>query len=499
MSNGSGGNGGNPPATPTIKVDSYDIGPPDQLTDIPRKFIDNYYRDTFNILKQYCVPGWLAAPIAGTIIAIPTYVVMVCHLSILLAKPFLPSLFGSVLEVLDDLRKTLDPVFASFSVAVLNELLGTDFTVAHLPQGDNIAAHLARAEEIGFLFHKQLLSEFLAGAGLSLDPTTSTFNEVSGPTGAGELISPLSGVRAAARFSGLAINFGTATGIIATIGGLVPFEHLDEIREIGEQVAKNLGLGRLQRLALAPIVQILLAEPYKWFINEIARPTQLGLGEVVNPYSGAVMKPELVWRDLARAGYSDDKIQAVLDLHRKKLSEGDLFSLFKGGYYDLPTVTAGLKHLGYTDTDAQTKAEIDQFDARKPLEDEFRSAIVTAYADGHIDRSELETLVKGIALTPDEQALVLVIADYKRKVPNKHLTLAELQSAFENAILDVNEFTDYLTRLGYSSDDQNTLLLLTLIKLGQLEAAAAAKKKKAAGKKPPAGGTPPAPAPAPGG
>lgn len=491
MSNGDQGTEG-PPDISTIKVEVKEIRCPDTPTELPFQTLDPFFRDLFcQFNKQWGLGRWSSEILAGLLVTASAAVMVIAHVVLIILNPFVLGLSQVVFQFLDSLRKELDSSFALLASSVLNELLGTDFTVQHLAAGSDINAHLARAQEIGFLFHRQLLVEFLQSTGITLDAAGGSFSEPTGPAGAGEKITPLSGVRAAARFSGLAINFATANGIIATLAGLVPEVHLDEIREIGEEVAKNLGLGRLQRLALAPIIQILLAEPYKWFINEIARPTQFKLGEVVNPFAGSVMPPELLWRSLAREGFSDDKIAAVIELHRKKPGESDILTLFEGGHYDDATVQAQLKRLGYDDTGASTKFEADHLRAQRPFQDEVRSAVVTAYADGHIERTELEGIINSIPLSADEKALVLLAADYKRKVPNKHLTVAQLESAFEQGILDLAEFTDALTTLGYSPDDQNVLLILTLLKLKKLEAAAAAKAARGGGKKkPPA--TPPA-------
>lgn len=491
MSNGDTGVP-SPVDQPPLTVNVFDIAPPDLPTDIPRLHLEQYFRDTYDIFNhKWKMPSWIAAGLAGLIVTVAASILVSTQIVIFVIQPFLPAFGGAAFQVLDSLRKTLDPQFANFSVAVINELLGTDFSVSHLPQGEDIGAHLARAEEIGLLFHRQILTEFLQSTGISLDPATSSFSEPTGPTGAGERITPMSGVRAAARFSGLAINFGTATGILATIGGLAPFVHLDEIREIGEEVAKNLGLGRLQRLALAPLVQILLAEPYKWFINEVARPTQFGLGEVVNPFSGSIMDASLIWRDLARAGYSDDKIQAVLELHRKKISDADISTLFRGGFFTGQMAQEELIRLGYDQSGAATKLESDLYNYLHTYREELRAAAVQAYADGHIQRDELQSVVQGLQLRPEEVTLILTAADYKKKVPSKHLTFAEIQTAFEVAIFDLNEFLAQLSTLGYSDDDQSTLLLLTLDKLKLAEAKAAATAARNTAKAAKAAGAPP--------
>jgi len=498
MPNGDTGNG-TPPDIATITVTVTDIKCADPPTELPFQTLDPFFRDLFcQFNKQWGLGRWTSELLAGALVTICAAVMGVSHVVLLILNPFITALAETVFVALDTLRKELDPSFALLASSVLNELLGTDFTVNHLAAGADINAHLARAQEIGVLFHKQLLSEFMADTGMTLNPD-ATFTEPSGPTTTErELISPMSGVRAAARFTGLAINFATANGIIATIAGLVPEVHLDEIRTIGEEVAKNLGLGRLQRLALAPIVQILLAEPYKWFINEVARPTQFSPAEVVNPFTGAVMEPALIWRSLARAGLSDDKIAALLELHRKKVTEAELLTLFEGGHYDQSQVLAGLKRLGYDDPTGATKLETMHLQAQRPFQDEVRVAAVQAFADGHIERDELQGIVNSMPLSEDEKALVMLAADYKRKVPTKHLTLAELDTAFSEGIIDLSEYTDHLTKLGYSDDDQSILLLIELTKLkaaAAKAAAAAARNSAKAAKKAGAPSTSPLPTP----
>jgi len=250
---------------------------------------------------------------------------------------------------------------------------------------------------------------------------------------------------------------------------------------------------------LKPLVTTLAATPFQWKLNELYRPTQLKLADVVNPFTGAVMEAKDIWADLAREGYTDDKIKALLELHRKKLSEADLSTLFSAGHIDQATLQQLIQRLGYTLEDAQQKAEVDRLDKVKPYFEELRAAAVSAYADGHTDRKELEGIVDGLPLTTEEKTYILLAADYKRKVSNKHLTVAQLEQAFNEGIIDLTEFTDHLTVQGYSDDDQSILLLLTLEKLAKAKekAAAAAARSTAKAAKKAGGSASPLPPPTP--
>jgi len=313
-------------------------------------------------------------------------------------------------------------------------------------------------------------------------------------------VSPEQGDAAVRAFLGFVLSFSVRQGNIEFLTQLVPeeFRVAEGFRMYGELMAKNLGLGRLTRLVLKPLVTTLAATPFQWKLNELYRPTQLKLADVVNPFTGAVMEAKDIWADLAREGYTDDKIKALLELHRKKLSEADLSTLFSAGHIDQATLQQLIQRLGYTLEDAQQKAEVDRLDKVKPYFEELRAAAVSAYADGHTDRKELEGIVDGLPLTAEERSYILLAADYKRKVSNKHLTVAQLEQAFNEGIIDLTEFTDHLTVQGYSDDDQSILLLLTLEKLAKIKekAAAAAARSTAKAAKKAGGSASPLPPPA---
>ncbi len=314
-------------------------------------------------------------------------------------------------------------------------------------------------------------------------------------------VSPEQGDAAVRAFLGFVLSFAVRQGNIEFLVQFLPEEirFAEGFRQYGELMAKNLGLGRLTRLVLKPLVTTLAATPFQWKLNELYRPTQLKLADVVNPFTGAVMEAKDIWADLAREGYTDDKIKALLELHRKKLSEADLSTLFSAGHIDQATLQQLIQRLGYTLEDAQQKAEVDRLDKVKPYFEELRAAAVSAYADGHTDRKELEGIVDGLPLTAEERSYILLAADYKRKVSNKHLTVAQLEQAFNEGIIDLTEFTDHLTVQGYSDDDQSILLLLTLEKLAKAKekAAAAAARSTAKAAKKAGGSASPLPPPTP--
>jgi len=445
---------------PDYVVQSSDIAPPDTPTDLPRDHITKYYRDAYNELRKMGVPGFAAAIVAGLLAAPSCWIVVGKDVLLIVLKVLLPSWGATVLDALDDMRKALDPEFGNLAVGVLNELLGTDLAVTSMPLGIGEGDHLARAKTLGALLHDQLTKQFLPSGPVTAD----------------------SGAAAAETFTGLMINFGTATGIMGLIGGLVPVIHLDEIREVGEMVAQNLGLGRLGRQALRPLIQATVEEPYKWKIYSQARPTLLSAADLVNPYTSQVIDPTLVHDQLSRQGYADNLISALIELHQKKLAETDYFTLVAMGLKTQDDAIAYMQKLGYSLADAQLRYDVEYLRHEHAAQQLLIGAAMQAYELGHIQRDELLGLVKVAYPLENEQGLIMLAADYKRRTPSKHLTLAEITDMLDKNVISLDEFENYLTTWGYSADDALNLKIWTLEKLQAKDAAAAAKAAKTAAK-----------------
>jgi hypothetical protein len=380
-----------------------------------------------------------------------------------------------VLELVDEARKELDPTVANISVTVLNELLGTDFSNVHLATGDDVRAHIERAGEIGGLFHTQLVREFSPSDGEDAVPSAEP----------------------AHRMSGFLINFGVATAIVSVLGDILSLGKFEQFRELGVEVARNLGLGRLNRQGMKPLVDIMIATPYKWWLNTQFHPTQFKIGEVINPFTATLMPVEDIFKAADLEGYSHDKVQKLIELHQKRLSPADAELLARWKFWDGAFARDYIVKLGFPEQLAETVTQIEQF---KRVDARLNKLIDTAEAnviDGHITTEEFAALLDTMPLTENEKGTILTTVKYKAKSPHKALTFAQLAKAFEDAMIDDTELRDRLAREGYSDADVDILEVQVLLAAAKLDAATK-KKAAAAGKKTAkkAGLPPPPPAPA---
>jgi hypothetical protein len=444
-------------------VNTQDCAPPTIKFAIPKAGLQDLFRYVCGALRELGVPRWLAT-LGATAALLPLFIIN-AFISVLITvlAPAAAAFFKEALGLIDQLRKDLDPSVASAAVLVLNELLGTEFTADHLAQGMDVASHIQRAEVVGGLLHDQLFKEFQPTSGTDAVPSATP----------------------ARRLSGFLINFGTATGILGVLGGLVPEIHLNELREIGEEVARNLGLGRMHRMAMKPLITTMIATPYQWLLNQTFHPTQFKVGDVVNPFTQTLMDQGTIFKAMDLLGYSQDKITALIKLHSKRLGLAELELFDRYGVLARDATLGLMKELGYLEDTAPAvlvAEDLKRADAvLRLLVDELEARANS----GDLPIDQFSSLLDSLPLGPQEKKFRLQAVMVKVKAPKAHLTLAQGQKAFEEGIWTLDQLETYLVARGYNADDVQTLELITLLALAKLaEAKTVAQfaydKKKAA-------------------
>ncbi len=428
------------------------LKPPEKVTQPTKPFVApvNKARETFAggyaAFSDWGVPWWLAMPAALALALVVLVGAVLGAVLLYLLDTVGVDVVEAVVEFIDEARKELDTSVARISVIVLNELLGTEFRVEDMPTGEGIEAHIDRAERIGGLFLKQLMGELKDRGDLTVED----------------------GAVAASRFLGLVINFGTATAFINLLGEFGSFGFIEGFRELGVQVARNLGLGRLTRLVLRPVIATLIDKPLQWGLNLQFHPEQLPLAQLVNPFTGAVMSEEIIFQDMELLGFSREKIEALIKLHQRRLNDTDVDILVRWGAWSREEGIRYIRNLGFPEEIAETVLNVIDLRRADQRVRDLVGVLESRVADGHLTVAEMEVVIDKLPLAEAEKSIISTIASYKVKTSHLHLTLGEMQTAFEQALVDLSEFEAYLVKRGFDENDRAIVVQLTLLKLAAL-------------------------------
>jgi len=447
--------------------------PPDQPAPVAPAAVSSVFRNSYAALASAGVDNAIAhrvaAAEAATAGGVGYWVALIVRAIMLLIGPLLDIVLG----VLDGIRKGLDPQVGEIAVTVMHEFLGTDATTGIMPFGIGTGDHLGRARAIGALLYNQLESEFAPPGGAQLVPATAP----------------------AQTFSGLAVNFGLASGIMGLLGGLVPIGHVDELRALGEEVARNIGLGRLVRRALTPLIQILVAQPLTWAINTKYLPTQFTAPDLVNPYAQTLLPTAQLYAAMHLLGYSDDKIAAFIGMHQKKLAPADVALLVNNALWSQGDAQKYLAQAGWPDGAQGTLFALEDLREQQKWYDKLVAELEEEVKGGRMTVAEFTNVLNGTAVTstipgagpggttlPARQGLpysdsvkqvILAIVQYKAaagvKLRPHLLSQGELYNAFAAGLLTSSDLRDRWDNLGLPQADQDTRLQLWLLRLNRLQ------------------------------
>jgi hypothetical protein len=250
----------------------------------------------------------------------------------------------------------------------------------------------------------------------------------------------------------------TAFELITT--AIPDMDSFESIAELPHDLIDALGLGRLSRVALRPLVQTCVATPLQWQVNKTYRPQLLAASEVIRQLTRGRWSREQVFEELARQGYSDDRIEALLAGAAKQLSIDDAFFLARVGTLTYNDVVTQLRAQGYEQETAELALNALRAKRIESIRDDSLAALKRAYTNRYISDSEFTNYISAIIPNDAEQAAVEVAAQTVRELNMQRLSHGEIRDAVTVGIASFGDYRRWMTLEGYESDDQLTLELL---------------------------------------
>jgi len=293
---------------------------------------------------------------------------------------------------------------------------------------------------IGGLLHDLLLSEF-------------------GGNGTPDSVD---GAKAARAFTGFNINFSAGSAIISILGEMSSLGYFKEFREVGESVAENLGLGRLHRGALKPLVDTLVTKPYDRQLLAQYRQTRLTPQQYTDASEGGGLDSQ-AWHDhLAEAGYTDTDITILRDLLRKNHSPSDLNTLVRYGVITEDMAESILASKGWTPAKAAEQMRAQELGRIDTLQDAYVHEAFNLARDRHMSESEFQQQMDATKLTEEEKQLWAQRLSVHLLHPGKRISILQLLYLGEHNQITDTEVDAWVEAEGYTAEDSALIHLYVL-------------------------------------
>lgn len=274
------------------------------------------------------------------------------------------------------------------------------------------------------------------------------------------------GQEGASGFLGFLIEFAVRQGNLAVIAELIPeeFNFMGGLREYGEILAKNLGLGRLARLALRPLITTLVADPLQWSLNQKYTPKLLSEHDAVRLFTEGLIDGGMLQTTLAKWGYSEPLHNLLTLSAYKKLTLDDLYNLAKASDGSLLEPTLSIHHLGYDPGAIPLVWKSTRQTHIDPLVHAYLTEVKAQFKEGIIDVSQRDAILAEMPLSEDERTWWVRIMANAPVSHVRHLSEGELERAYLEGIIDLSQIQGTWQRYGYTADGIQTLTFLLLAK-----------------------------------
>ncbi len=413
------------------------------------------YGGVYSFLSEEGVPGWLAAIVAGGTTGIamimPTILAVVVQ-GILGVGSFFAT---SVLKVISEARSTNKDDFNAVIAESVNELLGTSVSPEQLSAGSGSASDMEANKALG-------------------DALITIFEQALGNL---QPVSPAQGAENARKFAGFSVNFATSQAFLSILTEASSVGLLKEFHELPDGLMRALGLGRLQRAALAPLVRNCISQPYDLYLKQQLRPDRLADAQYVRAMARGDFDEQYVRERLAEKGFPDDEIDALIHEFTAKLQAGDLVKLIRYGEISQEDAVQQLVDQGTNKEIAEQMLKAQLLALADSRVMAYVQKIQQQRIEGWIDQAQFETMLEQVPLSDSakewERNLIGVIAE----VPRRRISFAQLEKAVVSGHIDFTYVDEWLRAEGYSDNDQ---LVLTMQIIEAMQDAEAKTKAKAA-------------------
>jgi hypothetical protein len=287
-------------------------------------------------------------------------------------------------------------------------------------------------------------------------------------------------VLAAKRFLGFAMSFAVRAGNVSVLSEMGSLSYVKNFREYGEEMAQNLALGRLMRLALRPYIQELITTPLEWALRKQYHPTLLSESQAIHAMFAQLIDESTMFEELERRGFAPEKIRALVELNKETVSLDDLELLVRYGVMSRGDAVDRLTRKGFTPDEAELALKAVDLRRVDGLVRTQAGVYQQQVLDGVLDLQQLELLLEPLPLTDEEKLVLRRTTAARMELPRRFLTLAQMTDALVEGVVDLDEFDEFLVREGYSSDDATILRIRALLRLQRIKEADAAKAQREA-------------------
>lgn len=356
----------------------------------------------------------------------------------------------AVLQVIKSIRQDGAADFAEVTGEALGEFMAIDTAEVDFAMGKTPDASRKRAQQLGGIFIDMMQEQF----------------------GKEGVQSPDAGEAAAKALAGYGINFATSNAFLGIMVELATDGKFADFDKLGEDIANIVGLGRLTRRALQPLVRNAISHPYDRKMRAQYRPDIMSMSELIRAYLAPRFDSDLAKQYMTQHGFSDQQITELIEQNRPRLNSHEWELLQALGDNKANDSMFQDVAEGAQPEVSNGRLQVHTWKRLEPLRHRLLNETLSQIHAGFLQPTDMGTLLARLQIPADEAQLWRDAAGLASERVAKRLSMGEMLFLYEAAQINDLDLEAWLRAERYSEDDVQNLLTYF-----RLKAAAAATTK----------------------
>lgn len=240
--------------------------------------------------------------------------------------------------------------------------------------------------------------------------------------------------------------------LMGVLGETITLGQVEALGELDDALAQTIGLGRMTRRVMAPLLDAKVITPFRWHVNKAYRPELLAASDNARQIARGRGNRETWLEDMRRLGYREDQIEAILNNQRRFFGASDVRQFLARGYWTREAALQHLRDQGYDEQAAADALRLEGLRRIESLEGAEGNTLVNAYGNWEIDRATFTGMLADVVTDQAERNLLIELGELRRAVNVKTLSLADVERAAKMGILAPRDYRRALERAGYEPD-----------------------------------------------
>jgi hypothetical protein len=266
--------------------------------------------------------------------------------------------------------------------------------------------------------------------------------------------------RAAQAFLGFTMFFATQAGFTGLLGEMFSLGQVKELGKIADELNRALGLGRLTRIVLNPLLHHTVALPLDRKYAAQYQQAILGTTQIAAALLSGRMESGRARDLLHQHGLSDEMIGELLEQHTPRLhpEETDLLRAIDKAPAgdDFHAVNADGTPPEVRDARLAALA----WKRTSHVRGHILSTVLSQISEGFLQPGDLDPVMQRLGIPADEQELWRVAAGYSGERIRKRLSHGDILFLYEAAQLTQEDVRQWAIAEGYTDEDADKVVLV---------------------------------------